>query len=552
MTCVRVLEILPVVFERLFQPLFKHAWDNGNMVENQSDFGWLYDLMDWGKSSLKVVVVYWKRTVIYLLNLLKGFCSHASELTVRAIELISCGEFFFFYAHTAFFFAFFFVLLIIYHFSSFSFNVLCLLYTDNISIDQLTEQVSHLRVVLSKEISFDNVLTTSKPKAPDVLPVPIEEDADVQILDSVSVSDKRNKSDVIVVSDDEAGKEISPVKVVASTSDSGQISLDSNIIAPADKSVSQPDTANKGSKNDTSRDLLDGLQQKDAPDITSLTSQKLDFDKLRGKQPPLRKSKGGSNKKLEIKSKSSKNVPLSSQCRIDQKSSEPVSSKSSNEAGNSMIPETRDSILKELVHEIGADPPEAAVKSVRQQQFNLSKLTATVPKRQVIQLKTPAGNRFGNLQRLEVGVKRFKPPRLDDWYRPILEIDYFAIVGLATARKDEKRTVSRLKEVPVCFQSPEQYVDIFRPLVLEEFKAQLHSSFVEMSSWEEMYYGSLSVLSVERIDDFHLVRFVHDDSDSTSRSLFENDLLLLTKEAPENAAHDVHMVGKVFYLSSIL
>ncbi|KAG5237987.1 P-loop containing nucleoside triphosphate hydrolases superfamily [Salix suchowensis] len=484
MTCVRVLEILPVVFERLFQPLFKHAWDNGNMVENQSDFGWLYDLMDWGKSSLKVVVVYWKRTVIYLLNLLKGFCSHASELTVRAIEkLISC---------------------------------------DNISIDQLTEQVSHLRVALSKEISFDNVLTTSKPKAPDVLPVPIEEDADVQILDSVSVSDKRNKSDVIVVSDDEAGKEISPVKVCFTT-----------------------DTANKGSKNDTSRDLLDGLQQKDAPDITSLTSQKLDSDKLRGKQPPPRKSKGGSNKKLEIKSKSSKNVPLSSQCRIDQKSSEPVSSKSSNEAGNNMIPETRDSILKELVHEIGADPLEAAVKSVRQQQFNLSKLTATVPKRQVIQLKTPAGNRFGNLQRLEAGVKRFKPPRLDDWYRPILEIDYFAIVGLATARKDEKRTVSRLKEVPVCFQSPEQYVDIFRPLVLEEFKAQLHSSFVEMSSWEEMYYGSLSVLSVERIDDFHLVRFVHDDSDSTSRSLFENDLLLLTKEAPENAAHDVHMVGKV-------
>lgn len=499
MTCVRVLEILPVVFERLFQPLFKHAWDNGKMVENPSNFGWLYDLMDWGKSSLKVVVVYWKRTVINLLNLVKGFCSNASELTVRAIEkLISC---------------------------------------DNISIDQLTEQVSHLRVALSKEVSFDNVMITSKPKAPDVLPVPVE-DADVQILDSVSVSDKRNKSDVIVVSDDEAEKQISPVKVAASTSDSCQISLDSKKIAPADRSVSQTDTENKGSRNDTSRDLLDDPQQKYALDITSLTSQKLDSDKLRGKQPPHLKSKGGS--------KSSKNVPLSSQCRIDLKSPESVSSKSSNEAGNSMISETRDSILKELVRDTGANPPEAAVKSVRQQQFNLTKLTATVPKRQVIQLKTPAGNRFGNLQRLEAGVKRFKPPRLDDWYRPILEIDYFAIVGLASARKDENRTVSRLKEVPVCFQSPEQYVDIFRPLVLEEFKAQLRSSFLEMSSWGEMYYGSLSVLSVERIDDFHLVRFVHDESDSTSsRSFSDNDLLLLTKEAPENASHDVHMVGKV-------
>jgi senataxin len=409
------------------------------------------------------------------------------------------------------------MLLIIYHFASFSFDVLCLLYTDNISIDQLTEQVSHLRVALSKEVSFDNVMITSKPKAPDVLPVPVE-DADVQILDSVSVSDKRNKSDVIVVSDDEAEKQISPVKVAASKSDSCQISLDSKKIAPADRSVSQTDTENKGSRNDTSRDLLDDPQQKYALDITSLTSQKLDSDKLRGKQPPHLKSKGGS--------KSSKNVNP---------------------------PETRDSILKELVRETGANPPEAAVKSVRQQQFNLTKLTATVLKRQVIQLKTPAGNRFGNLQRLEAGVKRFKPPRLDDWYRPILEIDYFAIVGLASARKDENRTVSRLKEVPVCFQSPEQYIDIFRPLVLEEFKAQLRSSFLEMSSWGEMYYGSLSVLSVERIDDFHLVRFVHDESDSTSsRSFSDNDLLLLTKEAPENASHDVHMVGKVFYLSSIL
>ncbi|KHG27459.1 Helicase SEN1 [Gossypium arboreum] len=67
-----------------------------------------------------------------------------------------------------------------------------------------------------------------------------------------------------------------------------------------------------------------------------------------------------------------------------------------------------------------------------------------------------------------------------------------------------------------------------------------------MSSWEEMYCGSISVLSVERVDDFHLVRFVYDIDDSTaSKSLSENDLVLLTKDLPKSTSHDVHMVGKV-------
>ncbi|KAK3015916.1 hypothetical protein RJ639_007652 [Escallonia herrerae] len=86
---------------------------------------------------------------------------------------------------------------------------------------------------------------------------------------------------------------------------------------------------------------------------------------------------------------------------------------------------------------------------------------------------------------------------------------------------------------------------IFRPLVLEEFKAQLRSSFLEMDSSEEMFCGSLSVLSVERIDDFHVVRCVHDDTNlSGSRSFYENDLILLTRQPLQNSSHDVHLVGK--------
>ncbi|KAK3035534.1 hypothetical protein RJ639_034739, partial [Escallonia herrerae] len=148
------------------------------------------------------------------------------------------------------------------------------------------------------------------------------------------------------------------------------------------------------------------------------------------------------------------------------------------------------------------------------------------------------------------GRKRFKAPSLDDWFRPILEIDYFVTVGLASASEEENQSTGILKEVPVCFQSPNEYMTIFRPLVLEEFKAQLRSSFLEMDSSEEMFCGSLSVLSVERIDDFHVVRCVHDDTNlSGSRSFYENDLILLTRQPLQNSSHDVHLVGKA--LSSI-
>lgn len=62
-------------------------------MQNVFDFKWLHDLMDWGKSQLKVVFVYWKRTVTSLLNLLKESCNGPSILTVRSIEsLISSGE----------------------------------------------------------------------------------------------------------------------------------------------------------------------------------------------------------------------------------------------------------------------------------------------------------------------------------------------------------------------------------------------------------------------------------------------------------------------------
>ncbi|KAK1591385.1 hypothetical protein Q3G72_006782 [Acer saccharum] len=59
MTFIRILEILPAVFGELFPLFFMEPVDSKTMVKNVFDFKWLHDLMDWGKSQLKVILVYW-------------------------------------------------------------------------------------------------------------------------------------------------------------------------------------------------------------------------------------------------------------------------------------------------------------------------------------------------------------------------------------------------------------------------------------------------------------------------------------------------------------
>ena len=175
---------------------------------------------------------------------------------------------------------------------------------------------------------------------------------------------------------------------------------------------------------------------------------------------------------------------------------------------------------------------------------HLKKPSVSVPKRKVIQLDMPTSGRCGVLKRMENGFRKFRPPKLDDWYRPILEIDYFSIAGLPSGSADGSAPLYEMKEIPLNFSSPDDYIKIFRPLVLEEFKAQFHNSFVEASSSEEMFCGSLCVLSVERVDDFHIVRARPEDGES-ARAFLENDLVLLTKEPLQNTAQQIHAVGKV-------
>ncbi|XP_058227710.1 uncharacterized protein LOC131336079 isoform X2 [Rhododendron vialii] len=520
MTCIRLLELLPVVFEKLVPSFLKAS---GKILDNSTDCTWLNHLTNWGRSSLAVIVRYWKQTLMSVLGLLKQSYSDVSiRANIGAIEkLIAC---------------------------------------ETVAMDELINHVAHLSVALSEGSSyiakdtnlksdslvFEDLPFSRKFLSQDAKPTSLE-NADVQILDSVSSLNNLNIDTIIVLSDDETQMEVPANKAIVSHERASQCVLDGK--TEASEGVSQDARATVNvSTNDTK--LIADFQRADGPNCAALVSQKLNSDMLRGKRDPgyLTKSKALDSNSQDRTSKLSAHGSSPFQGKSDLKNSSgaTLGAKSMDQVCINKDLETRDTVIKQLVCDAEDDPWESSVKNSRGQQSCAIKPSTSGPKRQVIQLNMGMENRSGNLHRLEGGVKRFKPPALDDWYRPILEIDYFATVGLAPASEEENESLRKLKEVPVSFQSPDEYVDILRPLVLEEFKAQLHSCFLEMSSSEEMCCGTLSVLSVERIDDFHLVRCIHDDSDSAgSRSFSEHDLILLTRQLLKVSSHDVHMVGKV-------
>lgn len=395
---------------------------------------------------------------------------------------------------------------------------------------------------LTKSLSFKNNFLSSDIHSSST------EDKGLQILDSEVMTGKKDTETIVILSDDEFEPNLFSNSIL-SVSETGQNISDGNIMThTAGNSSPATDRAIQNvAYMKTSKEIKEAFQKKDTAEAFSLSSQKQDCGNLRNKLAvaPYVDSKGPESCKREGISKSKDRV------NSIKSSVETLSTKSLNRTGSmaSKISDTLSCPGNKVLSDFWDsedDPLETALKSVGRTQLYVPKPTSIL-KRQVIQLKTTLENRSGCLHKAGDPTRRFKPPSLDDWYKPILEIDYFAIVGLSSARKDESRAVNKLKEVPVCFQSAEQYVEIFRPLVLEEFKAQLQNSFLEMSSWEEMFYGSLSVMSIERIDDFHIVRFVHDDGDSaTCKSFSENDFVLLSKDPPQKSNHDVHMVGKVY------
>ncbi|KAH9621750.1 hypothetical protein KSS87_008585 [Heliosperma pusillum] len=530
MTCVRVLEILPIVFEKL-NPLFDGPYEKSSKMHDLSEFSWLLDFVDWGKSSLEAVVRYWKQSLNSLLALIKSSCNQKSGMIIASVEKM--------------------------------------ILSDAVSLDLLTEQVSCLSVSLSTESSYrvgaeGKLKSMPHGKAEGKRSVTLDmesctrSDDDVHILDAFPVTGKKDKNDVVLLSDEESETLHSREDTVREVTKSfASVDLPSS----AGKRLTQRETGRKVIESGSMSITLEAPEKRAAPKPGGLSSEshnsgvveqahfkvkdkEITESKIKSLNVPKVKDKKTSEK--ELKSKSVPNVHLSSLDEvITRRSAEAVKTKDSVYARKKLITGSNDSILKEIVRDT-EDPLELALKSAGRNHSSLTKLGPSLPKRRVIQLADPVDSRSAYLRKLELAARRSKPPNMDNWFRPILEMDYFAAVGLDTAQEDENMAPCDLKEVPVSFESSQQYIEIFRPLVLEEFKAQLRSSFQEVSSLEGMSCGSLSVVSVERVDDFHLVRCVQDEHDpAAAGGCMENDLVLLSKQPLKNSPNKIHIIGKV-------
>lgn len=92
MTCVRILEVLPVLFEILSATPIKHRCDLTENAVKSINVEWLHDLMVWGRSKLKVILVYWRKAMTSLLKLFKGWWYSSLSMIQDIENLVSSGE----------------------------------------------------------------------------------------------------------------------------------------------------------------------------------------------------------------------------------------------------------------------------------------------------------------------------------------------------------------------------------------------------------------------------------------------------------------------------
>ena len=198
-------------------------------------------------------------------------------------------------------------------------------------------------------------------------------------------------------------------------------------------------------------------------------------------------------------------------------------------------------VLRELVMDDDNDDFGKAFNVARKQQEKKNE------KRQVMTLQMP-------LQQIRPGPvarpvpQRAPPPKLDMWFRQILSMDYFSTVGLECLWIEDRQETASLTSVPLTFPSVHKYKEIFQPLVLEEFKAQLAKSFAEIS-YDEKISAVLRLMSLERVDDFQIGRFLADGGEDATRTWTENDLLLLTRYRLEpKEPQSCHLLAKVLIM----
>lgn len=436
----------------------------------------------------------------------------------------------------------------------------------------LREKVLHLSISLSREFSFTSEKKMSKGKT-----LMSEPSLGSSISNSCFYGGKHadaakdvNSHDIVVLSDVVQEKKALPdFNPVCSSSKSGY-SISNNVLPPHSSNRVSPDHL---PSSGSSRDVVEPFPSSIAVQDTQLSFQMKQHDNLfydkpsHEVEPSICENVSNSNSKVVSEDKGlvgaynsnklvspkeshtvHKKVPAGPTLPSNRSASIQTVSKGTSKT--KLEPAKEVAVIKDLICDVADDPLEHSLDhSRRPQSMLLTKPNISAPKRKIIQLHVPMNNKYGASNKAGTGGRKLKPAKLDDWYRPILEMDYFVTVGLSSSEVNKKIALNDFKEIPLSFHSPDHYVKIFRPLILEEFKAQLQNTYMETSS-DDMWCCKFSVLSVEKIDDFHLVRGCPDDSESAaSGGCSENDLVLLTKEPLKNSVQQIHVLGKVVVIS---
>lgn len=88
MSCVRLLETLPAIYEKLSLSSPKLSESVLHLIPSSFDFKWLSDLVDWGRSHLVVVIRHWKQCMQSLLNIFKDSYSDLTASIISTIEKV--------------------------------------------------------------------------------------------------------------------------------------------------------------------------------------------------------------------------------------------------------------------------------------------------------------------------------------------------------------------------------------------------------------------------------------------------------------------------------
>ncbi|KAL3682269.1 hypothetical protein R1sor_000291 [Riccia sorocarpa] len=206
------------------------------------------------------------------------------------------------------------------------------------------------------------------------------------------------------------------------------------------------------------------------------------------------------------------------------------------------MPEAK--ILRELVTE--ADPLDQALETARKG-AGLKDHLSKNPRRKLVRLELPGeGGKGGTVVKTpEFVIKPRVVPRMDDWLKRILSLNYLSLVGVSDD-DDPVNFGERLEKVPLMFRSSDHYMETFRPLVMEEFKAQLQRAHGELNLSDNSTVGVLRLMSLERVDDFQLGRFMSEaGSDAAPRACAENELVLLSRQPMSVGQQTCHLLAKV-------